>query len=241
MPTRAVRSGLGAGDRLDLLGLALAEDADLLGLGLGQRLDLRRLLQRPLVLGLALVALDGDRELGLGDEASAAWRAPRPRAARVSFTAAFSWRRVGLDLLLGDLPRAQLRQDRLDLAVAGAATSACRSAPPPARGCSARTSPSSPRRRSAGSSLRSWISWISVRVWPMFLKYADDHRVERLLDQPLDVAEALDDERRLAVVDVHDHRQRQRRLEGVLGDQRAPRSGSRRTGASRLSTCSTSG
>ena len=64
------------------------------------------------------------------------------------------------------------------------------------------------------------MSWISVRVWPTFLKYADDHRVERLLDEPLDVAEALDDERRLAVVDVHDDRERQRRLERVLRDQR---------------------
>ena len=55
--------------------------------------------------------------------------------------------RVGLDLLLGDLARAQLGQDLLDLARPARRRSACRSAPPPARGCSARTSPSSPRRR----------------------------------------------------------------------------------------------
>ena len=46
-----------------------------------------------------------------------------------------------------------------------------------------------------------------------------EHRVERLGDQLLDVAEPLDDARRLLVVDVHDHRERQRRLVGVLGHQ----------------------
>ena len=46
-----------------------------------------------------------------------------------------------------------------------------------------------------------------------------EHRVERLRDQLLDVAEALDDARRLLVVDVDDHRQRQQRLVGVLGHQ----------------------
>ncbi len=52
------------------------------------------------------------------------------------------------------------------------------------------------------------------------LEVGRHHRVERLLDQPFHVAEALDHQGRLAVVDVHDHRQRQRWLEGVLGDQR---------------------
>ena len=46
-----------------------------------------------------------------------------------------------------------------------------------------------------------------------------EHRVERLRDQLLDVAEALDDARGLLVVDVDDHRQRQHRLVGVLGHQ----------------------
>ena len=52
------------------------------------------------------------------------------------------------------------------------------------------------------------------------LEVGGDHRVERLLDEPLDVAEPLDDERRLAIVDVHHHGQGQRGLEGVLRDQR---------------------
>jgi hypothetical protein len=51
------------------------------------------------------------------------------------------------------------------------------------------------------------------------LEVRGDHRVERLLDQALDVAEALDDERRLPVVDVDDDRQRKRGLERVLGDE----------------------
>jgi hypothetical protein len=46
------------------------------------------------------------------------------------------------------------------------------------------------------------------------------HRVERLLHQFLDVAEALDHERGLLVVNVDDHRKRQGRLERILGDER---------------------
>ena len=38
-------------------------------------------------------------------------------------------------------------------------------------------------------------------------------------DELLHVAEPLDDARGFLVVDVHDHRQRQQRLVGVLGDQ----------------------
>ena len=45
------------------------------------------------------------------------------------------------------------------------------------------------------------------------------HRVERLGDQLLDVAEALDDVRGLLIVDVDDDRQRQGRLVGILGHQ----------------------
>jgi hypothetical protein len=59
---------LGAGQRLHLLGLALAEDADLLGLGLRERLDLRRLLLGAGVIRLALVRLDRDGQLRLGED-----------------------------------------------------------------------------------------------------------------------------------------------------------------------------
>ena len=126
---------------------------------------------------------------------------------------------VGLHLLLGDLPRAQLRQDLLDLAAARAG-----------------------RRRADQHLLQLEVVVRELRLHLLARQVLDlaavlqeldqragladvlevgrDHRVERLLDQPLDVAEALDDQRRLAVVDVHHHRQRQGRLEGVLGDQR---------------------
>ena len=77
-------------------------------------------------------------------------------------------------------------------------------------------------------SLRSCSSSISVLVWRDVLEVGRDHRVERLLDQALDVAEALHDQRRLHVVDVHHHRERQQRLEGVLGDQADLATGSRR-------------
>jgi hypothetical protein len=50
-------------------------------------------------------------------------------------------------------------------------------------------------------------------------KVRGHHRVKGLFDQPLDIAESLDNERRLTVVDMHDDRERERRLEGVLGDK----------------------
>jgi hypothetical protein len=75
-------------------------------------------------------------------------------------------------------------------------------------------------RRAAGSRARSWRSWIKRARLPHVLEVGRHHRVERLLDQALHVAEALHHQRRLAVVDVHHHRQRQRRLERVLGDER---------------------
>ena len=67
-------------------------------------------------------------------------------------------------------------------------------------------------------SSRSWRSWIRVLLADV-LEVGAQHRVERLGDQLLDVAEALDDLRGLLVVDVDDHRQRQHRLVGVLGHQ----------------------
>jgi hypothetical protein len=56
--------------------------------------------------------------------------------------------------------------------------------------------------------------------WRDVLEECADHRIEGLLDQLLHIAEALDDHRRLLVVDMHHHRERQRRLERVPGDQR---------------------
>ncbi len=52
------------------------------------------------------------------------------------------------------------------------------------------------------------------------LEVGRNHRVEGLFDQLLDVAEALDHQRGLLIVDVDHHRKRQGRLEGILGDER---------------------
>ena len=46
-----------------------------------------------------------------------------------------------------------------------------------------------------------------------------EHRVERLRDETFHVAEALDHRRRLLVVDMHDHAQREQRFIGILGHQ----------------------
>ncbi len=43
---------------------------------------------------------------------------------------------------------------------------------------------------------------------PDILKIGRNHGIKGLLDQPLDIAKALDNERRLPVVDMHHHRQR---------------------------------
>ncbi len=126
---------------------------------------------------------------------------------------------VGADLFVGDLALAQLGQDALDLVVAAGA-----------------------RPRRADQHLLQFeivLAELGAHLHPRLvlhgaavlqqldqgagladvLEVGRDHRVEGLLDQLLDVAEALDDQRRLAVVDVHHHRHRQGRLEGVLGDQ----------------------
>ena len=52
------------------------------------------------------------------------------------------------------------------------------------------------------------------------LEIARHHRVERLLDELFHIAKALHHHRRFAVVDVHDNRQRQLRLERIFGDER---------------------
>ncbi|MPM51626.1 hypothetical protein SDC9_98376 [bioreactor metagenome] len=50
-------------------------------------------------------------------------------------------------------------------------------------------------------------------------KIRRNHGIQRLVNQHLDVAEPLNDQRRFFIINVHDHRQRQGRLEGVLGNQ----------------------
>jgi hypothetical protein len=127
---------------------------------------------------------------------------------------------VGADLLVGDLPLAQLGQDLLDLVVALGA---------------------GPRRADQhllqfevievelGLHLLARLALDRAAVLQQLdqgagladvLEIGADHRVQGLLDQLLDVAEPLDDQRRLAVVDVDHDRDRQGRLERVAGDQR---------------------
>src|SRR5262249_4394245 len=108
---------LGAGQRLDLLRLALAEHADLLGLGLRERLDLRRLLLGAGEVGLALVGLDRDRELRLREHGLLL--GARLRLAQLALLdGGLLLAVVGLDLLESDLTRAELCQDLLDLPAA---------------------------------------------------------------------------------------------------------------------------
>ena len=118
-PTRAARSASAPAIACDLARLALAHDAHLLGLGRGERLDLGRLLLGAGEVGLALVRLHGDRQLGLGDRRLLARALSASRSSR-SFDRRLLLAVVGLDLLLGDLARAQLRQDLLDLLPPGA-------------------------------------------------------------------------------------------------------------------------
>ena len=162
--------GLGAGDRPNPLGLALAEDADL---GRPRPRPASGSARPPAASAryaalpwFAWMLID---ELRLGDERlllGARLGLAQLRLLRRGLLLA----RVGLDLLLGDLARAELLRIVSIWLAAARRRRACRSAPPAARGCSARTSPSSPRREICWMALRSWISWISVRVWPMFLK-----------------------------------------------------------------------
>lgn len=125
---------------------------------------------------------------------------------------------VGLDLFQRDLPRSQLDQDLLEV------------------------HPAAPLGRRADQDLLELqvvavelLAHLDARVildrgtvmdqlderagLGDVLEVRGHHRVERLLDEALDVAKALDHQRCLAVVDMDDHGQRQARLERVLRDQ----------------------
>jgi hypothetical protein len=204
MPTRAVRSAVRTRNRLDLLRLPLAKKADLLRFRRRKRLDTGGFLSRPLVLGLSLVRLDVDRQFRFGDE-RLLLRTRLRLAELLLFHRGLLLPGVGFHLLFGDLPRSELRQDRLDLASDGS------------------------RRRGADENLLQ----LEVVLRELFLhllarylldgtpildelnqspRLADvlevrrDHGVKCLLDQALDIAEALNHEWRFPVVDVNDHR-----------------------------------
>jgi hypothetical protein len=127
---------------------------------------------------------------------------------------------IGADLLVGDLPLTQLRQDLLDLIVSGGAW---------ARGAYQDLL----KFEIVDAELGLHVPGRDVLDFAAILQQLDQglrlpdvlevgryHRVQGLLDKSLDVAEPLDDQRRLSVVDVHHDRQGQGRLKGVAGDQR---------------------
>ena len=111
---RALR--LGAAERLDARGFAFAEDAHLLGLGVRERLDLRRLLERSAGTrpcpGCAWTVIESSDSV----RSVCCLRARLGLAQLALLDRGLLLARVGLDLLLGDLPRAQLGQDLLDRA-----------------------------------------------------------------------------------------------------------------------------
>src|SRR5437867_140047 len=113
----ADRLGSRASQGLHLLGFALTEDSDLLGLGLRESLNLRRLLLGAGVVRLALVGLDRDVQLRLRERGLLL--GPCLSLAQLALLdRGFLLPVVGFHLLLGDLARAELRQDLLDLAAA---------------------------------------------------------------------------------------------------------------------------
>ena len=156
------------------------------------------------VLGLPLVRLDVDRELRFGDERLLL--GARLRLAQLLLLHRRTFLPgVGLDLLLGDLAGAELRQDGLDLAAGHT------------------------RRRRADQHFLQFQVVLRELLLHLLARHLLDgaavldqlnqragladvlevrrhHRIERLLDQALDVAEPLDHQRRLAVVDVDDDR-----------------------------------
>ena len=135
-----------------------------------------------------------------------------------SFSDAVTCLRVGLDLLDRELPEPQLFEQRLDLA-AGLGRVGLADQHVHALDVEVVELAAQLLARLVLDPSRSCKSSSIVFLWATSRKYGAEHRVERLRDQLLDVAEPLDDARGLLVVDVDDDRERQGRLVGVLGDQ----------------------
>ena len=177
----------------------------LLRFRLGQGANGSRLLNCPLVVGLTLVALDSNADFRFGQRLLLA--GTRLSLAQLAlFDRRFLLAIVGLDLLLGNLPRSQLRQDLLDLLVAG-------------RG---RWCPNQDlfqfqvvvrellAHLLTGQTLDDAALLDELDKSPDLpdvFEVCGNHGVKRLLNQSLDITEALDDQGRLSVVDMYDDRQ----------------------------------
>ena len=125
---------------------------------------------------------------------------------------------VGFQLLARDLALAQLAQDGFDLGVAR--LGARRADQDFVEGQVVALEVAPHFRHRALLDVRALLQQLDQGL-PLadVLEVSGHHRVEGLLDQFADVAEALDHQGRHLVVDVDHHRQRQVRLERILGDQ----------------------
>ena len=203
-----LRATVGAHLLFGCKGLCDTDPGDFFGFCLCQCSDLSSLLHGTLVFSFALVGLHGDAQLRFGNIA-------------LLFGTRFSLTQlalfggcgllagVGLDLLHGDLALAELGQDGFNGFI------------------------SSHRGRRANQHFLELQVVVLELIFHILagarldlaalldeldqgagladvLEVGAHHRIEGLLHEALDVAETLDDEGRLAVVDVHDHRQRRR-------------------------------
>src|SRR5262249_39826115 len=193
--------GLRFTERADTRGFGLREEMHLGRLGLRHRLLLRRLLDAPLVRRAALVGLDGDRELALG-EGLLRRGAGHGLAELALLGRGLLLTGEGLHLLLRDLTSAELLEDDGDVLVARAR----------GRGADEDLLELEVVVGEAGLHLftrdrlddRALLNELDERArLADVLEVRGDHRIQRLLDEALHVTEALHDERRLAVVDVH--------------------------------------
>ena len=200
-PTARIFSASAKAHRADALGLALPFQAHPLGVGLGVDLDRLGLLPRLRELRLALVLPHLDGEGGGGDRRLlAGHRLLLAQGALLHGGVLLEL--VGLHLLDGDLPVAQLLEDLLDAGLLrlGARRADQHLLQVEAVGGELRPHVLARAVLDVGAVLQQLDQRLGLAD---VLEIGGDHRVERLLHQALDVAEALHHERRLHVVDVH--------------------------------------
>ena len=195
----------------------LSHGADLVSVRLGESLDLFRILAGFHQVGFSLIFLDPDIYVGFGQVGlllGDRFRFPEFPFLHGGVLLVL----IGFELLFGQLPGAELGEDLLDVGVVAG---------------------------TGGGADEDFFEFqviVGEFVFHLFrgevldfvplleqldeglrlsdvLEVRGDHRVEGLVDEHLDVPEALDDQGRFAVVDVEDHGQGQGRLEGVFCDE----------------------